>query len=283
METITSRSNPLVARVRAATRARRRERTHLLLDGARLVADALRSGVEVETVVVSGAALESDDPPVAALVQACAVSRVALVAAGERVLAAISQSRSPSRAVALAAHHPVALEALLGRAVVSKGCVLAAAGVQDPGNVGAIIRAADAAGATGVIVSAASADPFGDKALRGAMGSTFRIPVADAGETGDLAARAARAGCRVVAAIPRGGESIYAIDLRQPTVVLIGGEGAGIDPAVADAAEATVSIPMANGVESLNAAVAAALIAYEARRQRVTTGAAPTPIGVSTR
>ena len=283
METITSRSNPLVARVRAATRARRRERTHLLLDGARLVADALRSGVDVETVVVSGAALESDDPPVAALVQACAVSRVALVAAGERVLSAISQSRSPSRAVALAAYHPVALEALLGRAVVSKGCVLAAAGVQDPGNVGAIIRAADAAGATGVIVSAASADPFGDKALRGAMGSTFRIPVADAGETGDLAARAARAGCRVVAAIPRGGESIYAIDLRQPTVVLIGGEGAGIDPAVADAAAATVSIPMANGVESLNAAVAAALIAYEARRQRVAAGAAPTPIGVSTR
>lgn len=282
METITSRSNPLVTRVRAATRARRRERTHLLLDGARLVADALRSGVDLETVVVSGAALESDDPPVAALVQACAVSRVAVVAAGERVLSAISQSRSPSRAVALAAHHPVALEALLGSAVVSKGCVLAAAGVQDPGNVGAIIRAADAAGAAGVIVSAASADPFGDKALRGAMGSTFRIPVADAGETGDLAARAGRAGCRVVAAIPRGGESIYAIDLQQPTVILIGGEGGGIDVAVADAAEATISIPMANGVESLNAAVAAALIAYEARRQRVAAGAAPTPIGVST-
>ena len=283
METITSRSNPLVTRFREATRARRRERTHLLLDGARLVSDALHSSVDIETVVVSGSALESDHPPVAALVRACAASRVPVVAAGERVLAAISQSRSPSRAVALAAHHPAALEDLLARAVSSKGCILAAAGVQDPGNVGAIVRAADAAGGAGVIVSAASADPFGDKALRGAMGSTFRIPVADAGDTINVATGAARAGCRVVAAIPRGGESIYTIDLRPPTVILIGSEGAGIDAVLAETAETTVSVPMANGVESLNAAVTAALIAYEARRQRVTAPVAPAPDGVSTR
>lgn len=270
VETITSRSNPLVTRFRETTRARRRGRTHLLLDGARLVSDALRSSIDLDTVVVSRSALKTDDPSVAALVRACAASNVSVVAAGERVLAAISRSRSPSRAVALAVHHPIGLEDLLARAVSSRGCVLAAAGVQDPGNVGAIVRATDAAGGAGVIVSAASADPFGDKALRGAMGSTFRVPVADAGQAGDVAARAARAGYRVVAALPHGGRSIYAIDLRPPTVILIGSEGAGIDTAVAEAAETTVSVPMANGVESLNVAVAAALIAYEARRQRFT-------------
>ena len=268
METISSRQNPLVIRFREATRARRRARTHLLLDGVRLVADTLRSRIEIDTVIVAQAALLQEEPAVTALIRTCGASNVPVVAGSERVLSAVSRSASPSSAVALAVHRPVAVDDLLRRAVSAGGCVLAPAGVQDPGNLGAIVRAADAAGASGVIVSAESADPFGDKALRGAMGSTFRIPVADAGQTDDLAARADVAGCRVVAATPRGGESLYAVDLRRPTVVMIGGEGNGIDPAVADAAEAIISIPMADGVDSLNAAVAAALIAYEARRQR---------------
>ena len=280
VETITSRQNPLVIRFREATRARRRARTHLLLDGARLVADALRARVAIDTVIVSQAALQQGEPAVTELVRACRASAVTVVAGGERVLPAVSRSASPSRAVALATHRPVAVDDLLRRAALAQGCVLAPAGVQDPGNLGAIVRAADAAGASGVIVAAASADPFGDKALRGAMGSTFRIPVADAGEAGDLAARAAAAGCRVVAATPRDGESLYTADLRQPTVVFIGGEGGGIDPAVADAAGKLLSIPMADGVESLNAAVAAALIAYEARRQR-TAADRPAPAGMA--
>ncbi len=268
METINSRQNSLVTRFRETTRARRSARTHLLLDGVRLVADALRSMAEIETVVVAREALEEPEPGVTALVQACLTSKVAVAAGSGRVMSAISRSASPSRAVALARHRPVTVDELLRRAVSSDGCVLAPASVQDPGNLGAIVRAADAAGASGVVVSEESADPFGDKALRGAMGSTFRIPVADAGPTHDLAARAIAAGCRVMAASPRGGESLYTVDLRRATVVIVGGEGRGIDPAVADGADRVLSIPMADGVDSLNVAVAAALIAYEARRQR---------------
>ncbi len=280
MEPITSRHNPLVSRFREVTRARRRTRTHLLLDGVRLVADALRSSVPIDVVIVALAAVRQEDPTIRALLQACETSKVNVVAGGERVMSAVSRSTSPSRAVALATHRPVAVDDLLGQAVPAQGCVLAPAGVQDPGNLGAIIRAADAAGASGVIVSAESADPFGEKALRGAMGSTFRIPVADADDTGDLVAHATAAGFRVVAATPHGKESLYAIDLRQPTVVLIGSEGAGMDPAAADAADATLSIPMADGVDSLNASVAAALIAYEARRQR-TMADRPAPVQVT--
>ena len=280
VETISSRQNPLVIRFREATRARRRARTHLLLDGVRLVADALRAMVEIEAVIVAQAAVRQSDPAVAALVRACQAAGVTVVAGSERVMSAVSRSASPSRAVALATHCPIAVDDLLRRAVLAKGCVLAPAGVQDPGNLGAIVRASDAAGASGVVVSAESADPFGDKALRGAMGSTFRIPVADAGRADELAAHAAAAGCRVVAAAPRGGESLYAVDLRPPTVVMIGGEGGGIDPAVADAAEVILSIPMADGVDSLNAAVAAALVAYEARRQR-TAADRPAPAGMA--
>ncbi|MXY26012.1 MAG: RNA methyltransferase [Acidobacteria bacterium] len=280
LETISSRQNPLVIRFREVTRARRRARTHLLLDGVRLVTDALRAMVEIEAAIVAQAAFRQSDPAVAALVRACQAAGVALVAGSERVMSAVSRAASPSRAVALATHCPIAVDDLLRRTVLARGCVLAPAGVQDPGNLGAIVRAADAAGASGVIVSAESADPFGDKALRGAMGSTFRIPVADVGRADDLAAHAAAAGCRVVAATPRGGESLYAVDLRPPTVVMIGGEGGGIDPGVTDAADVILSIPMADGVDSLNAAVAAALVAYEARRQR-TAADRPAPAGMA--
>ena len=266
METVTSRQNALVARFRSAIRTNRRSRTHLLLDGRRLIADARRAGAAIETVVVAAAAIRHEDPALGALVTDCARDGIHVVAGSERVMAAVSPLRSPSTAVALARHRPPSVDDVLARA--AHGCLLAPLGVQDPGNVGAIVRAADAAGAGGVVVAEAAADPFGWKALRGAMGSTFRLPVADAGEGGDLPDRARRAGCTVLAAAPRGGRSMYDLDLTRPLLILIGGEGAGIERPVSGSADAVVSIPMAGDVESLNAAVAAAVIAYEVRRQR---------------
>ncbi len=266
METVTSRRNALVARFRSAIDTNRRSRTHLLLDGRRLIGDARRAGVAIETVVVAASALRRGEPALDALVADCGANRIAVVAGSDRVLAAVSPLRSPSTAVALARHHPPSLDDVLARA--GRGCLIAALGVQHPGNVGAIVRAAEAAAAGGVLVAASAADPFGWKALRGAMGSTFRIPVADAGGQDDLAARARRAGCTVLATAPRGGRSMYDLDLRRPLLVLIGGEGAGVEHRTCDTADAVVSIPMAGGVESLNAAAAAAVIAYEVRRQR---------------
>ena len=266
METVTSRRNALVARFRSAIGASRRSRTHLLLDGRRLIGDARRAGARVETVVVAAAAIRSGDAALATLAADCTRDGVPVVAGSERVMAAISPLRSPSSAVALARHRPLPVDDVLADA--ARGCLLAPVGVQDPGNVGAIVRAADAAGGGGVLVAAAAADPFGWKALRGAMGSTFRIPVADAGEQDDLPARARQAGCTVLATAPRGGRSMYDLDLTRRLLVLIGGEGAGVERAVCESADTVVSVPMAAGVESLNVAVAAALLAYEARRQR---------------
>ena len=268
METVTSRRNAIVARFRSAIRTRRRSRTHLLLDGRRLIADAQRAGLSLETVLVAAAALRRGEPALDALVAHCEEQRIDVVAGSDPVLAAASPLRSPSTAVALARHCPPSVADVLAGA--AHGCLIAPVGVQDPGNLGAIVRAADAAGAGGVLVTGTSADPFGWKALRGAMGSTFRLPVADAGagESSDLPERARQAGCTVLAAAPRGGQSMYDLDLTQPLLLLIGGEGAGIGSTIHRAADAVVSIPMAGGVESLNAAVAAAVIAYEARRQR---------------
>ncbi len=266
VETVTSRRNAIVARFRSAIRTSRRSRTHVLLDGRRLIADAQRAGVSLETLLVAAAALRRGEPALDALVAHCEAQQIDVVAGSDPVLAAASPLTSPSTAVALARHRPPSVADVLARA--AHGCLIAPVGVQDPGNLGAIVRAADAAGAGGVLVAGTGADPFGWKALRGAMGSTFRLPVADAGEAGDLPERARQAGCAVLVAAARGGQSMYDLDLTQPLLLLIGGEGAGIEGTTQRTADAVVSIPMAGGVESLNAAVAAALIAYEARRQR---------------
>lgn len=266
METVTNRRNALVARFRSATSTSRRSRTHLLLDGRRLIADAMRAGAPVETVIVAAEASRRGDAALALLAADCRDRGIRVAAGSERVMAAVSPLHSASSAVALAAHRPPSVDEVLGRA--ARGCLIAPIGVQDPGNVGAIVRAAEAAGAGGVIVAEAAADPFGWKALRGAMGSTFRLPVADAGDRSGLPSRARQAGCTVVATAPRGGRSMYDLDLTGRLLILIGGEGAGVAGPAVEAADDLVSIPMAGGVESLNAAVAAALLAYEARRQR---------------
>ena len=144
--------------------------------------------------------------------------------------------------------------------------IIVAVNVQDPGNVGAIIRVAEAGGAAGVMISAASADPFGWKALRGSMGSALRIPVIRRGSVDVDELR--RLGFRIVATAPRGGHVVFDADLRGPTAILIGGEGPGLPPDVLAAADERVSIPMEPPVESLNAATTAAVMVYEARRQR---------------
>jgi TrmH family RNA methyltransferase len=177
----------------------------------------------------------------------------------------MSPVRQPSGIVAIARRQ----EKSVGDALAAAPqLVLILDEVQDPGNVGAIVRAAEACGATGVITSPGTADPMGWKALRGSMGSIFRLPVAVRQNLAD-AVRAARAlGIEIVAAVPRDGVLLPELDLRRPVAVLLGGEGGGLPDSVADLAPTRLTIPMRRPVESLNVATAAALIAYEAQRQR---------------
>jgi TrmH family RNA methyltransferase len=140
--------------------------------------------------------------------------------------------------------------------------------VQDPGNVGAIARAAEACGATGLVCSERTADPFGWKALRGAMGSTLRLPIAARQPLGDAIVRARAGGLRIFAMTAHAGTMLPDSDLRTPSAIILGAEGMGLPPDLIDAADARLTIPMRSPVESLNVAVAAALVIYEASRQR---------------
>lgn len=258
MRRVASRQNPIVQRFRAA--ARRESDELILLDGAHLVADALAAGVRLREAAVAADA--GDNPEIARLVERLLAADVETVSAIAPVMAALSPVRSPSAIVAIA-ERPAN-----GATIFSKSpLVMVACDIQDPGNLGAIVRVAEAGGATGVVVAGASADPFGWKALRGSMGSALRLPIdirKGSCSFDDLRAH----GCRIVATSPRDGESLFDADLKGPIALVVGSEGGGLATQNLAEADAVITIPMCAPVESLNAAATAALLVYEARRQR---------------
>ena len=258
MRAITSRQHTIVKTFR--TVAHHSDRS-MLLDGWHLLAEAIHAGVVIETVAVSGTPKAAD----ARLLERARRSGTDVVVVSEKVIDALSPVRSPSGVVAIARRPQASIASLRSP---SPALVLAVAGVQDPGNVGAAIRAAAGGGATGVVCDGASADPFGWKALRASMGSVFHLPVVRLDDLEEGIADWRAAGVSIVATQPRGGQSIYDVDWRRPTAILMGGEGAGLPAPLAGSADLQVSIPMRGRVESLNVAVAAALIVFEAQRQR---------------
>lgn len=263
MRSLSSRHHPLVATCRALARGGGGDDTRLLLDGAHLVVDALAAELQLDTVAFTARARAT--PEGATLVERLSATAADLVEVSEPVMAAMSPVSSPSGIVAIA-HRP---DTSLGRVLAaSPALVVAAVDVQEPGNVGAVVRAAEAGGATGAAFCGASADPFGWKALRGSMGSVLRLPVVGGVTPGEALAAARSAGLHILATVPRGGAAPDAVDLRLPTLLLFGSEGAGLADDLLRDADARVSVPMRTPVESLNVAVSAALLVYEAARQR---------------
>jgi RNA methyltransferase, TrmH family len=205
--TITSRHHPLVARFRDA--ARGDTAAVMLLDGAHLVADALAAHVVVTLAAVTAAA--SGKPDIHELASALSHRGVDVATVTSAVMDAISPLRSPSGIVALADRPaPRTRDIYAGPAPLA----VIAVDVQDPGNLGAIVRVAEAAGATGVVAAGASANPFGWKALRGSMGSALRTPIGGGDPQGAVdVARQHR--CRVVATVPRAGRTLKAPGCRR--------------------------------------------------------------------
>lgn len=257
-DVITSRQHPIVKEFRELAKG---AGSLLLLDGWHLLAEAASAEVVVEKIALCGPPSRDEQRIVDRLQQRGAQ----LIEVSGSVLNALSPVNSPTGVVASARTPSVTAASVLAP---SPALVLAAAGLQDPGNAGAIIRSAAAAGASGVVLDELSADPWGWKALRASMGSVFHIPVVRSRALSSLVEDWRRHGLQIVAAVPRGGVPIYDVDLSQPSAILLGGEGAGLSDAYLQAAGQRVSIPMHGRIESLNAAVAAALLLYEAQRQR---------------
>jgi len=234
----------------------------LLLDGEHLLFEAHSAGATIEIAAFEHAVLEQ--PRVRTMADRLAAGGTEILIVSRKTIEAMSPVRTPSGVVAIARRSMVPVERALS---IAPPLVVIAADVQDPGNVGALMRTAEAAGATAMIACGATADPFGWKALRGSMGSALRLPVARS--TIEEALNTSRElNVAVGALTPRGGMAMFEADLRRPTALLIGSEGTGLAPAVMARADLQLSIPMESTVESLNVAVAAALVLFEARRQR---------------
>lgn len=265
METVTSRKNPLVSHLRALARDRARTSDTVLLDGIHLLEEARAASLPIELALVAAAELEDASGTAARLANLLAQTGTRVIRASESVLDAVSPVRTSSGVVSIARVKPATLDRLAGR---RSPLLLALVGLQDPGNVGAIIRTAEAGGATGIIATSGTADPFGWKALRGAMGSAFRVPIAREEDIDRVVKWARGNQLRIISTVPHGGRSLYDVDLAAPLLLILGGEGAGVPAELSRAADEMITIPMRRPVESLNVAVTAALVVYEAFRQR---------------
>ena len=240
-----------------------------VIEGPDLVDAALASQSEFEAIYVDAAALERE--PVVALLARANTAGVRVFALGPGVLAKVTDSQTPQPVMAA-----VRMTVTPVAALEASGTVLVLHDVRDPGNAGTIIRSADAAGVTAVVFTGQSVDPFNPKTLRASAGSIFHLPVA-VGSLAETLAHFANAGARSYATVVRGGVDHRKVDFTTASVVVIGNEADGLDPAAVEACDERVSIPMAGRSESLNAGVAASLIVFESLWQRQNTTAPPSP------
>lgn len=239
----------------------------VLLEGTHVVLEAMRAGIHVDMLLATLPHLDAGTPERQELWSLAQAATVPVYEASEAVMDAASPVRTPSGIVALARWQPAPMSAIWSP---PPALAVALVDVQDPGNAGAVVRAADGLDATGVVMTGSTADPGSWKALRGAMGSTFRLPVAR-GSAHDAIDQARAHGVAVLAAVSsrtRGAEEIRTVDLTTPVLLLLGNEGAGLPAAVQAEADRLVCIAMRPGLDSFNVSVTAGLLLYEARRQR---------------
>lgn len=259
-EAITSSDNRWLKRFRRALRQAEASEDGLVgIEGARLVEDSLRSGIEVAALLVSPSGEEHLSrlgnalPPDASLLRTT-----------DRLFAGVADTQTPQGIAALVRPRATQFDDL----VRGLPLVVVLAGVQDPGNVGTILRSAEAFGASGVIAAKGTAHPFSPKALRASAGSALRLPVVSGLALPVALAQLRMAGLRLYAASLRGTLSPARADLRAPSALIIGNEGAGVPVEVERSVDALLQIPIEAPVDSLNAAVAASVLLYEAARQR---------------
>ncbi len=239
-----------------------------VLEGPDLVEAALESGVEFEAVYVDAAALEG--PSLQPLIQRAVDLGVRVFALAEGVVERVADAQTPQPVLAAVRFEPRPVDS-----IPRAGLILVLHDLRDPGNVGTIIRSADAAGATAVVLTGQSVDPFNPKTLRASAGSIFHLPVVVASIDDTLAHFGEDT--QLLATVVRGGKNHREVDFSVASVVVIGNEADGLDAATIARCGESISIPMNGRSESLNAGVAASLIAFEALWQNRDADGTPPP------
>lgn len=245
------------------------------IEGPRLVEEALRSGLKAEALLVSdtGAEHELEGILRAAAASEAGIPRARILRTTDKLFASVAETETPQGVAALFRKPEWGFEDLLGGSGASRGgapLIVVLAGVQDPGNVGTIVRSAEAFGATGAVATRGTADPWSPKALRASAGSALRLPMLRGMATAVLLAQFKIEQVKILAARARAENGFdspgWAVHDR--LALFIGSEGQGLPPEVEHAADAMISIPVSEPVESLNAGVAASVLLHEISRRR---------------
>jgi TrmH family RNA methyltransferase len=258
---ITSLSNPLVKEIRGLQLKKHRDESGLFIaEGQKLVRDAVDGGWPIHILAFSASL--ANDESVGALAAETKTAGGAVLEVSAQVLEKITRRENPQNVIGVFRQR-YAPEAAIG----SEGIWVALDRVRDPGNLGTIVRTADAAGMRGVALVGAHCDPFGLEAVRATMGSIFHVPLARIGEDA-LVAQAKRLRARVIGTQLTAAAIDYRkADYRPPLILLMGNEQQGLTDKLAAACDAVVRIPMRGKADSLNLAVSTGLMIYEAVRR----------------
>lgn len=264
---ITSPQNPRIRSIYHLQKKRERDRTGLItIEGARELARALGAGVALREIYLC--------PEVAATGEADAIigelrsRRIPLFTVGRAAFAKIAYREDSGGFVAVAERPPTGLDRLAGSA---GALFLVVDAVEKPGNLGALLRSADGAGVTGLIIGSPAIDLFNPNAIRASLGAIFAVPVA-VSKPEEAIPWLKGKGVRIIVTTPSAGTRYSDADLTRSSAIVVGREDTGVSRAWVEAADLAVSIPMRGVIDSLNVSAAAAILLYEALRQRDAVG-----------
>lgn len=264
LETITSVQNILIKETKKLKLKKYREQTGLfLLEGIRLAEEALKAG-SLEHVFFTGQLLESKRGRILFEAISNDKSQIQIHEVSEEVLKIIAETETPQGIVGTARKRQYSLSDLQD---VRESIIITADGISDPGNLGAMIRTAWAAGVTALVCLEGTADPFNSKTVRSSMGGIFHLPVITNIKWDELCTWSKKRGYFLTAGVLEGSELYYEAVYKPKTMLIIGSEASGLVSVNADELDSKVRIPLEDGAESLNAAVACGIILFEIKKQ----------------
>jgi TrmH family RNA methyltransferase len=260
---VSSRQHPLIKQLRAAfAHAELTPEGDCAVEGVRMLEEALRAGLRMRAVVFSESALKDGARGAKLLPQIG--SHAEMISVPDAVFASAVATETPQGVAALVKLKQFSLDdALRGKDPL----IVVAAGLQDPGNLGTVLRSAEAFGASGLLWAEKTVSPYNAKAIRASAGSVFRLPIVTV-ELSAAIATLREHGVRLLATSSHKGTALDEADLRGAAAIFIGNEGAGLPKHTIGEMDATIAIPHSERVESLNAGIAASIVLYEASRQR---------------
>ena len=237
-----------------------------VVEGVKVLAEALDAGAPLESLYLAPGAATSASA--GAVIDRAVDAGIRVFDLGPGVIERVSGTVTPQPLLGVAPYVDVSLDALRAAATAGRGPVVVCVDVRDPGNLGTVLRSAEAAGAVGVICCEGTVDVYNPKSVRASAGSLFHVQVVSGGDPVEVLSTLGDWGVQRMATRPSGGTPYFRADLTRPSAIVLGNEASGLPAEVEELVDEVVTIPMAGRGDSLNVGMAAAVLCFEAARQR---------------